>query len=88
MFSTDAQLASGKYAVLSDPKNIFGFQNVAPVVSEKLAKTLGPKFAQTMNAVTATLTTPAIIAMNSAVVFNKQTPKAVADKFLRANGLK
>ena len=28
VFSTDAQLASGKYTVLEDPKGVFGFQNV------------------------------------------------------------
>jgi osmoprotectant transport system substrate-binding protein len=26
VFTTDPQLASGKYTVLKDPKNIFGFQ--------------------------------------------------------------
>lgn len=85
VFSTDAQLASGKFTVLSDPKNIFGFQNVAMVIKKDLATT--PKIASTINAVTAKLTTPAIIAMNSAVVFNKKTPKEVARAFLKANGL-
>src|SRR5438309_8153141 len=32
VFSTDAQLASGKYTVLKDPKLIFGVQNVAVIV--------------------------------------------------------
>jgi osmoprotectant transport system substrate-binding protein len=32
VFTTDGQLRGGKYVVLSDPKNIFGFQQVAPVV--------------------------------------------------------
>ncbi|MBV8480173.1 MAG: hypothetical protein JOY72_07695, partial [Actinobacteria bacterium] len=32
-FSTDPQQLSGKYTVLTDTKHIFGFQNVAPVVS-------------------------------------------------------
>ncbi len=85
VFSTDAQLAGGKYAVLTDPKNIFGFQNVAVILKKDLAS--DPKIVSTIDAVTAKLTTPAIIAMNSAVVFNKQTPKAVATKFLKANGL-
>ena len=29
VFTTDPQLASGKYTLLKDPKNIFGFQNIA-----------------------------------------------------------
>jgi len=90
VFSTDPQLASGKYVVLKDPKLVFGVQNVAPEVSNKLLTALGPKaaeFKSTMNAVSAKLTQKAILAMNSAVVNNKQTPKAVAAAFLKANGL-
>src|SRR3989441_6659828 len=37
VFSTDAQLASGKYAVLKDPKLIFGVQNVAVIVKNDVA---------------------------------------------------
>ncbi len=90
VFSTDPQLASGKYVVLKDPKLVFGVQNVAPEVSNKLLTALGSqaaKFKSTINAVSAKLTQKAILAMNSAVVNNKQTPKAVASTFLKANGL-
>jgi osmoprotectant transport system substrate-binding protein len=90
VFSTDPQLASGKYVVLKDPKLIFGVQNVAPEVSNKLLTALGSKAAQfktTVNAVSGKLSQKAILAMNSAVVNNKQTPKAVAAAFLKANGL-
>ena len=34
VFTTDPQLASGKYTVLKDPKNIFGFQNIALVINK------------------------------------------------------
>ena len=88
VFSTDPPLATGKYVVLTDTKNVFGFQHVAPVVSVKLAKALGPKFRQTVDAVSAKLTTKAMIAMNKAVAIDKKTPKAVAGSFLSANGLK
>lgn len=88
VFSTDPPLGKGsKYTVLTDTKHLFGFQNVAPVVSVKLAKALGPKFRQTMDAVSAKLTTPAIIAMNKAVLVDKASPAAVAKAFLQANGL-
>ncbi|MHB8469360.1 MAG: ABC transporter substrate-binding protein [Gaiellaceae bacterium] len=90
VFSTDPQLASGKYVVLSDPKLIFGVQNVAPEVSNKLLSALGAKkalFINTVNAVSAKLSQAAILALNSAVVNNKKTPKAVASAFLKANGL-
>jgi osmoprotectant transport system substrate-binding protein len=90
VFSTDPQLASGKYTVLTDPKLIFGVQNVAPEVSNKLLAALGSKkalFIKTMNAVSAKLTQPAIEALNAAVVNDKKTPAAVAKAFLKANGM-
>jgi osmoprotectant transport system substrate-binding protein len=87
VFTTDAQLTSGKYTLLKDPKFIFGFQNVAPVVSQKKLKAEGPAFARTLNAVSAKLTLPAIQAMNKAVVLDKQNPAKVAAAFLKANKL-
>jgi osmoprotectant transport system substrate-binding protein len=88
IFSTQPELASGKYTILADTKHIFGFQNVAPIVSKKLVAQLGSKFTSTVNAVSAKLTIPAMIAMNKAVAVDKQPVAAVAAKFLQANGLK
>jgi osmoprotectant transport system substrate-binding protein len=87
VFTTDGQLASGKYTVLTDPKNIFGFQNVAMVISKKVLAAEGPEFGQTIDAVSAKLTTAAVQAMNKAIVLDKQDPAAVAKQFLQANGL-
>jgi osmoprotectant transport system substrate-binding protein len=87
VFTTDAQLAGGKYTVLKDSKGIFGFQNVAPVVSKKVLAAQGPAFQQTLNAVSAKLTNDAMQKMNGAVDLDKQKPAAVAKAFLQANGL-
>ena len=87
IFSTDPALASGKYVVLADPKANFGFQNVAPVVSVSLARALGPRFRRSVDAISAKLTTKAMIAMNKAVAIDKRSPGAVARAFLRANNL-
>jgi len=87
-FSTDPQQLTGKYAILTDTKHIYGFQNVAPVVSQKVLSAAGPSFAKTVNAVSAKLTLPAMQAMNKAVAIDKKTPAAVASAFLKANGLK
>jgi osmoprotectant transport system substrate-binding protein len=87
VFTTDGQLASGKYVVLEDPKAIFGFQNVAPVVSQKVLDAQGPEFADTLNAVSALLTNEAMQKMNSAAAVDKQKPEAIAQQFLEANGL-
>ncbi|MEP6953865.1 MAG: glycine betaine ABC transporter substrate-binding protein [Solirubrobacteraceae bacterium] len=87
VFTTDAQLAGGKYTVLKDSKGIFGFQNVAPVVSKKVLTAQGPAFEQTLDAVSAKLTNEAMQKMNGAVDLDKQKPAAVAKSFLQANGL-
>jgi osmoprotectant transport system substrate-binding protein len=87
VFTTDGQLQNGKYTVLKDPKFIFGFQNVAPIVSKKVLNQQGPEFAATLNAVSAKLTTEAMQKMNAAVDLDKQKPAAVAKQFLQANGL-
>jgi osmoprotectant transport system substrate-binding protein len=87
VFTTDGQLQNGKYALLTDTKHIFGFQNVAPVVSQKVLKAEGPAFEQTLNAVSAKLTLHAIQQLNAAVDIDKVDPATVAKKFLQANGL-
>jgi osmoprotectant transport system substrate-binding protein len=87
VFTTDPQLVSGKYAVLTDPKHVFGFQYVAPIVKQSVVTAEGPAFAQTINKVSALLTIPAIQKMNAAVALDQQSPSAVAHQFLHANGL-
>jgi osmoprotectant transport system substrate-binding protein len=82
VFTTDPQLRSGKYVVLSDPKNIFGYQNVAPVVSKGVLKAEGPAFAQTLNAVSSHLTLAAMQQLNAAVVLGHLSPAAAARQFL------
>jgi osmoprotectant transport system substrate-binding protein len=87
VFTTDGQLSGRRYVVLADPKNVFGFQNVAMVVSQKVMQREGPAFAKTIDAVSAKLTTQAMRQMNAAADLNKVPPAAVARKFLQANGL-
>jgi osmoprotectant transport system substrate-binding protein len=87
-FTTEGQLADkSKYLALTDPKGIFGFQNITPVVDKKMLAKWGPGFQQTVDAVTATLTNEALQKMNGAVDLDKQKPADVAQKFLQANGL-
>jgi len=89
VFSTDPPLGKGsKYTVLADPKHVTGFQNVAPIVKTAVVTSLGSKFTTTVNAVSAKLTQNAIVAMNKAVIVNKQSAASVASAFLKANGLK
>jgi osmoprotectant transport system substrate-binding protein len=87
VFSTDGQLLSGKFALLEDPKHVFGFQNVVPIVRDSVIASEGPEFAATLNKVSALLTIKAIQQMNAAVSIDKQSAVSVAAQFLKANGL-
>jgi osmoprotectant transport system substrate-binding protein len=87
VFTTDPQLLGRKYVQLRDPKNMFGFQHVAPVVDRDLIRQHGAKFTSTINKVTRLLTTRAIQAMNKAVGVDKKPAARVAAQFLKANNL-
>ena len=88
VFSTDAQLASGKYTVLEDPKGIFGFQQVNFVINKpKLDQLGGAQFTGVIESVNKLLTDDAMQTMNAAVDIDKKEPKDVAAQFLAANKL-
>ena len=88
VFSTDPPLGkNSKYTVLADPKHVTGFQNVVPIVKTSVAQAAGSSFANAVNTVSAKLTQDAMVAMNKAVIVDKQSPAAVAKAFLKANGL-
>jgi osmoprotectant transport system substrate-binding protein len=88
IFSTDAQLASGKYTVLKDPKGVFGFQNVYFVINKPKYDALGgQQFMDVVNSVNKLLTADAMQSMNSAVDIDKKDPAEVAKAFLEANKL-
>jgi osmoprotectant transport system substrate-binding protein len=87
VFTTERQLAGGRYTVLKDPRGVFATQHVAPVISRKALDAHGPRLRAAIDAVSATLTTNAMRAMNGAVDIDKRTPRAVATQFLREQGL-
>jgi osmoprotectant transport system substrate-binding protein len=87
VFSTDGQLLGGQFKLLADPKHVFGYQNVAPIVRNSVLSAEGPEFAAILNHVSSLLTIPAIQQMNKAVSIDKQSAVTVAGQFLKANGL-
>lgn len=88
VFSTDAQLSTGKYKILEDPEGVFGFQNVYFVIdSAKLEELGGDEFMGVINSVNALLEDDAMQAMNAAVALDKKPEAEVAGQFLEANGL-
>jgi osmoprotectant transport system substrate-binding protein len=88
VFSTDAQLASGKYTVLEDPEGVFGFQNVYFVINKDKYEALGgQEFMDVVNSVNSLLTEEAMTSMNAAVDLDKKKPADVTKAFLEANNL-
>jgi osmoprotectant transport system substrate-binding protein len=88
VFSTDAQLSTGKYQLLKDPKGVFGFQNVYFVINKDKYDALGGQtFMDVINSVNKLLTNQAMQSMNAAVDLDKKDPGAVAKEFLQANNL-
>jgi osmoprotectant transport system substrate-binding protein len=85
VFTTDGQLMKGRYVVLADPRNLFAFQNAAPVITADLVRKY-PKIAEVLNSVSARLTTGAMRAMNQKAAGGQQ-PAAVAADFLKRAGL-
>jgi osmoprotectant transport system substrate-binding protein len=85
--TTDGELISGNYTVLKDPKNVFGWGNVVPVVATRVVDAEGPAFVTVINKVSALLTTDVIRQLNAAVDISHQSPQKVAKEFLLAHGL-
>jgi osmoprotectant transport system substrate-binding protein len=79
---------AGKFVALKDPKTIMGYQYVAPVVKNSVAKKEGSAFQQTLNWVDSKLTLDVIHSLNKAVQDNNVPQKTAAQKFLKQNGLK
>jgi osmoprotectant transport system substrate-binding protein len=83
VFTTEGQLATRRYRVLADPRGLFAFQNLAPVIRTDLVRKYGARLTAPLNALSGRLTTNAMRAMNAAVDLRGQSPAAVAARFLR-----
>lgn len=85
--TTDGELTSGRYVLLRDPRRVFGWGNVVPVVSARALLAEGPAFAETIDRVDVLLTTAVMRRLNASVDLLHQDPAVVAKQFLRSHGL-
>jgi osmoprotectant transport system substrate-binding protein len=88
VFTTDGQLAGGRYVLLDDPRGVFGTQHLAPIISEAALRTHGARIRAVVDAVSRRLTAAAMRKMNAAVQLQGRASADVADEFLRLNRLK
>ncbi|MFF2042663.1 ABC transporter substrate-binding protein [Kitasatospora sp. NPDC058170] len=84
VFTTDPKITQLKLVPLADPKNIFGAQNVTPLVNKA---GVDAKATAALNTVSAKLDTAGLSALMKRVAVDKEDPSAVAKDWLKANGL-
>jgi osmoprotectant transport system substrate-binding protein len=84
VFTTTPQIITDKLVSLADPKFNFAAQNVIPLVYKPA---LTSTITSTLNAVSAKLTTAALLQMDNAVITDKDNYSTVAAGFLQTAGL-
>jgi osmoprotectant transport system substrate-binding protein len=84
VFTTTPQIATDHFVTLSDPKFNFAAQNVTPLVYKKA---MTPTIISTLNAISAKLTTAALLQLDTAVIVNHDSYQAAAQGWLKAEGL-
>lgn len=84
LFTTDPTITKEKFVVLQDPKNLFGFANVTPLVYKSGLSSEG---VAALDAVSAKLDTKALLDMDSQVQLENKDPLDVAKEWLTSAGL-
>ncbi|MER6410341.1 ABC transporter substrate-binding protein [Streptomyces humidus] len=84
IFTTDPTITKEKFVVLQDPKNLFGFANVTPVVYKS---GLSQEGVDALNAVSAKLDTKALLELDYQVQLQSKDPLDVAKAWLKSAGL-
>ncbi|MFJ5772800.1 ABC transporter substrate-binding protein [Streptomyces sp. NPDC093094] len=84
IFTTDPTITKEKFVVLKDPKNLFGFANVTPLVHRS---GLSEEGVAALNAVSAELDTETLLELDSQVQLENKDPLDVAKAWLKSAGL-
>ncbi len=84
VFTTTPQIETDHFVTLADPKFNFAAQNVTPLVYKKA---MTPTIVATLNAISAKLTTAALLQLDTAVIVNHDSYSSVAMGWLQAERL-
>ncbi|MFE4970728.1 ABC transporter substrate-binding protein [Kitasatospora sp. NPDC056651] len=84
VFTTDPKIVQYKLVPLADPKDIFGAQNVTPLVNKAGVDATATA---ALNAVSAKLDTAGLTTLMKRVSVDKEDPSTVAKDWLKSNGL-
>ena len=86
IFTTDGDLASGKYVILDDDKKFFPPYNISFNVRNEVAEKLGPEGQKVIEDVQKPLTEKVMQELNARVDVDKQKPEEVAKAYLQSAG--
>ncbi|MEV7244898.1 ABC transporter substrate-binding protein [Streptomyces sp. NPDC093248] len=84
IFTTDPTISKEKFVVLQDPENLFGFENVQPLVRKG---ELSQKGVDALDAVSAKLDTATLLDLDTQVQSQNKDPLDVAKAWLDSAGL-
>ena len=84
IFTTDPNITKEKFVVLQDPQNLFGFENVQPLVYKSGLSSDG---VAALNAVSAKLDTKTLLDLDSQVQLENKDQLDVAKAWLKSAGL-
>ncbi|MFE0512242.1 ABC transporter substrate-binding protein [Streptomyces sp. NPDC058964] len=84
IFTTDPTISKEKFVVLQDTENLFGFENIQPLVYKSA---LSQKGVDALNAVSAKLDTTTLLDLDTQVQSQNKDPLDVAKAWLKSAGL-
>ncbi|WP_078901566.1 ABC transporter substrate-binding protein [Actinacidiphila yeochonensis] len=84
VFTTDPTITSAKFVTLQDPKHLFGFANVVPLINKS---GVSQQAVSTLNALSAKIDTPTLLKLDSEIQLDKKDPSDVAQSWLQSQGL-
>jgi osmoprotectant transport system substrate-binding protein len=87
VFTSDGVAERDGLVILEDDRSLQPAENITPVARSETLERIGPTMVDTVNAVSAALTTEELRALNAEVAVDGRTPAAVAADWLQREGL-
>lgn len=84
LYSTTPEIDKRGFVTLADPENVFGVQNVVPLVN---ASVVPEKAQEVLNSISAALDTSTLTALNARVQIDQEASADVAADWLKEKGL-
>jgi osmoprotectant transport system substrate-binding protein len=84
LYSTTPEIDSRGFVALTDPKNVFGVQNVVPLIN---SAAVDQKARDILNKISAALDTTTLTQLNKRVQVDNEDPEVVAQDWLKSKGL-